>query len=78
VSVKYMSLFDDDVDVDAEIQVRRDSSPVITLRPYQLEAVEAVYREWEGVQSTLVCQPTGTGKSIVFTEVMRRWLEENK
>lgn len=70
----YMSLFEDDIDVELEIQSRRESAP--TLRPYQLEAVDSVFLEWESVQSTLVCQPTGTGKSIVFSEVMRRWVEQ--
>lgn len=32
----------------------------VTLRPYQVEAVDAVFREWEaGHRSTLVCLPTG-------------------
>lgn len=46
----------------------------VKLRPYQVDAVDAVYREWEsGHRSTLVCLPTGCGKSVVFSEVMRRY-----
>jgi superfamily II DNA or RNA helicase len=45
----------------------------VTLRPYQREAVDSVFQQWEeGVNSTLVCLPTGCGKSVVFSEVMRR------
>lgn len=48
------------------------------LRPYQKEAVENAFREFESVQSTLIVLPTGCGKSVVFSEVMRRWLEDSK
>lgn len=45
----------------------------VTLRPYQQEAVNRVFEEWEsGSRSTLVCLPTGCGKSVVFSEVMRK------
>lgn len=60
-------------DVEAEIVSRVESS--ITLRPYQSEAVERVFDEWDSVASTLVCLPTGTGKSVVFSGVMRRWAD---
>lgn len=40
------------------------------LRPYQKQAVEAVEDEWRGgVRSTLVCQATGTGKTVVMAKV---------
>ena len=43
------------------------------LRPYQVEAVEAVEREWAGGRSrTLLALPTGTGKTVVFAELVRR------
>lgn len=35
-------------------------------RPYQLEAKNAVLREWQEVCSTIVEQPVGTGKTILF------------
>lgn len=74
----YRSLFDelhDDAPV-MEVDIRADQG--VTLRPYQREAVDAVFREWESVSSTLVVMPTGTGKSVVFSDVMRRWMEENQ
>ena len=49
----------------------------IIARPYQLEAIEACFREWQSVSSTLVVLPTGTGKSVVFAKVLRQWLQEH-
>jgi superfamily II DNA or RNA helicase len=42
------------------------------LRPYQEEAVAASERELDSVSSTMVVMATGTGKSIIFTELARR------
>ena len=42
------------------------------LRPIQHEAVNAVFREWESVDSTLICCPTGFGKTICMAEIIRR------
>jgi superfamily II DNA or RNA helicase len=43
------------------------------LRDYQLEAVEAVQAAAErGVRRPLVALPTGTGKTVVFSELIRR------
>jgi superfamily II DNA or RNA helicase len=44
----------------------------VNLRSYQTQAVDAVLRDFQSVQSTLVCCPTGTGKSLIFAEVVRR------
>ncbi len=41
------------------------------MRPYQREALHAVKREWETVDSTLVVMPTGTGKTILFASLIR-------
>lgn len=42
------------------------------LRPYQQEAREAVFSEWDkGNSRTLLVLPTGTGKTIVFSDVTR-------
>lgn len=45
---------------------------MIRLRDYQLKAVEAVFREWENVRSTLYVAATGTGKTSIFTEIIAR------
>lgn len=75
--MNYRSLFDwDEPDAEREIHVRQESH--VNLRPYQGEAVDSVFAAWNsGDQATLVCLPTGTGKSIVFSEVMRQWVERN-
>ncbi|MDR0963821.1 MAG: DEAD/DEAH box helicase, partial [Clostridium sp.] len=40
------------------------------LRPYQSEAKDAIFGEWEkGVKKTLMVLPTGCGKTIVFAKV---------
>ena len=48
----------------------------IVLRPYQNESVNRVYDEWQTNRATLVCLPTGCGKSVVFCAIMRRWNDE--
>ena len=41
------------------------------LRPYQIEARNAVLEQWKtGVRSTLLVLPTGTGKTIVFASII--------
>jgi len=41
------------------------------LRPYQLAAKTAVLEQWQqGVRSTLMVLPTGTGKTIVFSGII--------
>lgn len=39
------------------------------LRPYQQEAKEAIFTQWETVDRTLLVLPTGCGKTIVFAKV---------
>lgn len=40
------------------------------LRPYQREAKDSIFTEWEtGIQKTLLVLPTGCGKTIVFAKV---------
>ncbi len=42
------------------------------LRPYQTEAVRNIETEWKAHRSTLLVLPTGTGKTTVFSEIIRR------
>lgn len=45
----------------------------ISLRPYQQEAVSAIEGEWnKGRAKTLLVLPTGTGKTIVFSQIAAR------
>lgn len=50
------------------------------LRPYQTEAIEAIRREWEDEQrdKTLLCLPTGTGKTVVFEEVTKNRIDRGR
>lgn len=50
-----------------------------TLRPYQMQAVKEVARAWQSLDEegnprnrTLVVMATGTGKTTVFSEILRR------
>ena len=44
---------------------------MMKLRPYQEEAFEHVFAEWDdGRNKTLVVMPTGTGKTIVFAKIV--------
>lgn len=42
------------------------------LRPYQVDAVRRIEEEWREHKSTLLVLPTGVGKTVVFSEVIRR------
>lgn len=43
---------------------------VMELRPYQQEAKDSIFEEWDkGVNKTLLVLPTGCGKTIVFAKV---------
>lgn len=46
---------------------------VFSLRDYQLKAAEAVMREFEEQDSTLVVLPTGGGKTVLFADIIRRF-----
>jgi len=41
------------------------------MRNYQREALCAIKREWQTVDSTLVVLPTGTGKTVLFASLIR-------
>ncbi len=42
------------------------------LRDYQLKCSDSILREWDNHQSTLLCLYTGGGKTIIFSDVIRR------
>ena len=42
------------------------------LRPYQSTASDAIFKEWQENDSTLVVMPTGGGKTVLFADVIRR------
>lgn len=42
------------------------------LRPYQNEAIRRIETEWQTHKSTLCVLPTGSGKTVMFSEIIRR------
>lgn len=42
------------------------------LRPYQSQAVDAVFEAWVEHDSTLLVSPTGCGKTVTFCEIIKR------
>lgn len=52
---------------------------MITLRPYQTEAKDAILHEWEqGHQRTLLVLPTGCGKTVVFAKVAEEQVNKGR
>ncbi len=46
------------------------------LRDYQIAAIDAVFDAWkEGMWRPAVVLPTGAGKTVVFSELIRQWRE---
>lgn len=51
----------------------------MALRPYQQDALDAIFEKWgEGQQKLLLSLPTGCGKTIVFAKVIERLVREGK
>lgn len=48
------------------------------LRPYQQEAKDSVFEEWDKVDRTLVVLPTGCGKTIVFAKITEECVRRGK
>jgi len=45
---------------------------VLKMRPYQVQATDAIYREWQTHRATLCVLPTGMGKTVVAAETICR------
>ena len=45
---------------------------MMKLRPYQDGAVSGAFEAWKECNSTLIVLPTGLGKTVVFSEIVRR------
>lgn len=48
------------------------------LRPYQTDAVSAVWEDLEDQSSTMVVMPTGCGKTVVIAFLVKKWLEAGR
>lgn len=52
----------------------------VTLRPYQIEAIEAAEKYWveNPLKNAAVSLPTGSGKTVIFSEIARRAVERGE
>lgn len=48
------------------------------LRPYQAEAVNAVFRTWKTGRGTYIVLPTGTGKTVIFSTIAAKLAADGK
>jgi len=48
------------------------------LRPYQIDAVDQIRAAFKQTKRVVLCLPTGAGKTVVFSEIVRRVLEKGK
>lgn len=53
------------------IQFSHIESDATGLRPYQQQMKEEVYSLWDKMDNLMIQMPTGTGKTIVFTSIVR-------
>lgn len=57
---------------------RRDVGARMKLRPYQEEAVQNIERELGEVDSTIAVLATGLGKTVLFADVCRRFVDRGE
>lgn len=51
----------------------------IKLRPYQRDAIDAVFKAWaDGMKRPAIVLPTGAGKTVVFSSLVREWLHDTQ
>ena len=48
----------------------------MTLRPYQQEAIDAIFTDWNADQFVMVSLATGLGKTVIFSATVGRFLED--
>lgn len=55
------------------------TQPAIQIRPYQKEGIDKIFAAWSaGTQSVLFQMPTGTGKTVLFAEIVRRGFKKER
>lgn len=50
----------------------------LTMRDYQVEAVDAIYEAWREYRSVIAVVPTGGGKTVIAAETICRWPGEGR
>ena len=49
------------------------------LRPYQHQGIEAIFNEWRNDRRSVLFQmPTGTGKTVLFSEIVKKGHDQNR
>jgi len=49
------------------------------LRPYQVDGIRKIFTSWRGEKRSVLFQmPTGTGKTVLFAEIVRRGFEKKR
>lgn len=48
------------------------------LRPHQVEAKELIFKAWQSYQSVMLQMPTGTGKTYLFTSIIKDIIQAYK
>lgn len=51
-------------------------TPTLTLRPYQEQAIDAVFTAFKEYDRALLVAPTGSGKTIMFSAIAKRMLPQ--
>jgi superfamily II DNA or RNA helicase len=55
-----------------EVKTPVTVSPNLVLRPYQAECHDAIFEEWQEHRATLLCVPTGGGKTPIYTAIIQK------
>lgn len=46
------------------------------LRPYQISAIDSIYKAWDQCNRVLLQMPTGLGKTTVFSEIVKEFVNQ--
>jgi len=50
---------------------------MITLRPYQEQAIGAILQDWRVYPDALATLATGAGKTVIFLELINRQMQQD-
>jgi superfamily II DNA or RNA helicase len=50
---------------------------VVELRPYQKQKIQEIYSAWQNHRSVMLQMPTGTGKTVLFNQIVKDELAKN-
>ncbi len=59
--------------------IKNSSTSGDELRPYQTQGISEIFKIWRaGKRSILFQMPTGTGKTVLFSEIVKKGFKQNK